>query len=246
MSEVTLVSTSVTGSTMGTLTKRIEQEIHRASSQDQAAIKMAIITAMEWFKQFPFHFNQGTAQLDLTVGQEAYGVATASTEGWPTDMISPVDVYVQTGGTRWLSMSQITFQNQRWLQPTSTVTGLPTSWAWYDHQIWLTPVPSEANLVLRIDYLKDLGIPRYAWNGTSWQFYLPESNAEMLDTYSNDWIVYAEELIRQRAKWDLYFNYFDDAENAQKMFDATQVTLGNVRSKSEAKTRSVGRVPTPI
>jgi hypothetical protein len=229
---------------LGDLKQRIIQEIHRASSQDEAAVTIAIITAMEWYKHYRFFFNEATATWELTVGQEEYPVETATTEGYPTDLLVPVTMYVQTGGTRWLSMQQIDIDDERWLQPTSTVTGHPSRWAWFNEKIYLTPTPTEADDV-RLDYVKDLGIPTYAWSAGAWVF-ADEAGVTLTDNYTNDWIEHAEPLIRQRAKFDLYFNYYDDAENAQKMDLAVGAALANIRSKSSAYKRLIGRTPTRI
>jgi hypothetical protein len=235
MAEVTLISTGVSGVGIGTMVKRIQQEIHRNSATDEAVIKIAIITAMRWFTPYHFSFNEDTHTFDMTVSQEEYGPETATVEGYPADLAKPINLYIKTGGTRWLVMDQVSISDQRWLQPTTTVTGVSTQWAWHNNKIYVTPVPSEENLELRMDYVKNLGIPNYAWSGTEWTFTL-DSNAVMSDNYTNGWITDAEELIRQRAKWDLYYNYYDDNENAMKMDQAVQVALANLRTSHNALT----------
>lgn len=229
----------------GTMRQRVIQEVHRASSQDQSAVDIAIITAMQWFKPYHFFFNESTHSITLTADQEQYPVETATTEGWPSDLVAPLNLYVKSGGTRWLRLQQIDIDRQRWLQPTDAVAGVPSYWAWHAEKIYLTPVPTASSDELRMDYIKDVGIPTYEWDGTAWLFKNP-SGAALASTYTNPWIEDAEHLIRQRAKLDLYFNYYDDDANAQKMDMAVQASLGQLRQKSNQYTRLVQRKATPI
>jgi len=229
----------------GSMKQRIIQEIHRAASGDEDAVKIAIITAMEWFKAYQFDFNEGTHTFTMTIGQEEYDVEEGFSEGYASDLVAPINLYVQTGGTRWLRMKQISINEQRWLQPTSTVTGVPSAWAWHDEKIYVTPTPSQAD-DLRMDYVKDIGIPIYVWTGSSWAFYEPTGSTALLDSWTSRWLTDGEELIRQRAKFDLYFNFYDDNDNAQKMDMATQAALANLRKRNIKGRALVGREATRI
>lgn len=229
----------------GTLRQRIVQEVHRASSQDQSAVDIAIITAMQWFKPYHFFFNEATHTFTLTSGQEEYPEETATTEGWPSDLVAPITLYVKSGGTRWLKLHQISIDRQRWLQPTDFVVGVPTHWSWHDEKIYLTPKPTTTSDEIRMDYVKDVGIPTYEWDGTAWAFKTPAGSI-LPDTYTNRWIEDAELLIRQRAKLDLYFNYYDDDSNAQKMDIAVATALSNLRQRSNQYKRLIPRRATRI
>ena len=238
MSEVVLVSTNLAGANLSTFIQRVINECRRATDDDVDAIKMAMISAIRHFEPLRLWFREKTETFDLTIDQQSYQVATASIEGYPADYITPKDVYILVGGTRWLPIYQRDIDTVRWLTPTDTVVGIPTHWAWWNDKIWLTPIPSDAgvglvidsdpdpdleqpvrtsSLVCRLDYFADIGTPSYSWDGVDWVFKGPNGE-DLTNNWQSPWIgTNAEELIRARVKWDLYFNYYHDSENAIKM-----------------------------
>ena len=234
-------------STFGTMKARVAREMKRGELTACAtAVQDSVLSAIQLVQNYRFAFNEGTHTFNMTVGQETYEVETATSEGYASDLVKPLNLYIKVGGTRWLAMLQSSIDQQRWLQPTDSVTGVPTHWAWHNNKIYVTPWPSEENLELRMDYVRNIGIPRYYWDGTAWAFVLEDSNAPMLDTFSNAWITDAEELIRQRSKWDLYYNYYDDDQNAMKMYESMQLAIGNLRTSSENYSSLVRRMPTRV
>lgn len=245
MSEVVLIPIAAQGSQVS-MVQRIINEIHRATDDDMDAVKMAVISAMQHYKSHHFWFNEGTHTFDLTANQQAYGFETDDDEGLPADFIAPNNMYVQVSGTRWLSLEQTTIDNMRWMTSTETVIGVPTHWAWWASQIYFTPIPNQQDMSVRMDYTKDLGIPEYYWDGTGWQFTLPGSNQEWNDNWESEWLSEAEELIRCRAKWDLYFNYYDDNDNAQKMMAGVEIAHSKLVKRSTEPKSKIRRMPTSI
>jgi hypothetical protein len=245
--EVVLLGERQVGNLL-TMQKRIEQEIHKPGHTDQ--VRISIITAMNWYKHMEFYFNQGTHEFELTTNVQSYPkeesivAGVVSTAGWPADIERIIDTYVKVGGSRWLKMRQCSIDEIRYLTPTSTTVGVPEKYAYFEEKIWLTPIPNDSSSTpIRIDYVKDLGIPTYAWVGSEWKFYSPGSAALLHDSFTNRWLDDAEELIRTRAKYDLYQHYYDDAENAQKMAQHESVSLGNLRSRNDAYNAEQNRTP---
>ena len=215
MSEVVLVSLNIPGNDLDTMIQRIIAEVSRASDDDTDAIKRALISSIRYFRDHRFWFNEGTHTFTLTVDDQDYEVETASTEGPPSDWIRPVTAYLKQGDTRWLEMNQVSINEMRYLTPTDTTTGLPTDWAWFNNTMYFSPIPSQADDV-RFDYVRDIGTPSYYWDGTEWKFTSPEGS-DLLGSWTSDWFIKAEELIRSRTKWDLYYHYYDDDNMALKM-----------------------------
>lgn len=215
MSEVVLISQNLPGSNLGTIIQRITTEVSRHGSIDEIMTKVAIISAIRYFRDHRFWFNESTHEFDLTVNQQEYGVEDADNEGFPEDWIRPVTSYIEQGGERWLELDEVNISQIRWETPTSVTTGIPRLWAYYNETAFFNPIPSQADTV-RFDYVRDLGTPRYAYDGTEMIFTQP-NGADLLDSWTSRWFIDAEELIRSRAKWDLYYNYLDDDQNAVKM-----------------------------
>ena len=245
MSEVVLVSIPTLASQV-TMVQRIMNEVHRSTDDDEDQIKMEIISAMRHYKSHRLWFNEGTHEFSLTPDQQVYGVETADDDGYPADFIAPNNLYVRVSGVRWLELEQVTIDAIRWLTPTSTTVGVPSRWAWWENQIWFSPIPNQQDLEIRMDYTRDLGIPNYLWNGTGWSFTLPDSSAEWLDSWESVWLSEAEELIRQRAKWGMYFNYYDDNDNAMKMMGGIDIAYSKLIKRSTDPKVNIRRVPVRI
>lgn len=215
MSEIVLLSQNAGGANLGTIVQRITKEISRHGSTDVDTAKLAVISAMRHFRNHRFWFNEGTHTFDLVVNQQEYDYEDADTEGIPSDWLRPITAYLEQGGSRWLTLDELTIEEMRWATPTSTTTGIPSAFCYYNEKFYFTPIPSQADSV-RFDYVVDLGTPTYSWDGTTLVFRQP-NGADLLDSWSSRWFIDAEELIRARAKWDIYYNYLDDDQNALKM-----------------------------
>ena len=213
-SEVVLVSLNTPGDNLGTIIERIINEVSRTASADRDTVKMAIISAIRYFRDHRFWFNEGTHEFDLTVNQQEYETETADTKGPPADWLRHITAYINITGTRYLEMDHVSIEEMRWHTPTDTMAGIPSWWTYFNETMFFAPIPSQADAV-RFDYVKDLGTPSYNWGGTDWLFSGPQGDP-LLDSWTSRWFIDAEELIRARAKWDLYYNYLDDDQNAMK------------------------------
>jgi len=245
MSEIVLVSLNVPGNDLGTMVQRIINEVSRTATADEDSVKMAIISSIRHFRDHRFWFNEGTHTFTLTADQQTYSFETASTEGPPEDWIRPITAYVYVSSTRYLMMDQVDIEQLRWATPTSSVTGTPSIWSWYGQQMHFAPIPDSADSV-RFDYVKDIGTPSYNWDGTGWLFSAPAGDT-LLDSWTSSWFQEAEELIRARAKWDLYYNYLDDDQNAMKMGGmnglggAVGIAYNALKKTDNARRRRTGR-----
>lgn len=227
-----------------TMVERTLREVHKVgSSEDRIAVKLSIVSAIDFYRTHMFWFNQATdTNVTIVSDQQSY----STDDGFPADFIMPYDLYILVGGVRWLKLYQRDIDTVRWLTPTSTVVGVPTNWCWWDDKLWLTPIPDDGtSSTLRLDYIQDIGTPSYTYTGGVFEFY-DEDGAEWADTWTNAWITEAEELIRARAKWDYYWNFKDDMENAQKMAVLVDVAYGALVKKSTNYDAYTERVATPI
>jgi hypothetical protein len=250
MSEVVLVSLNAAGGNLGTIVQRIINEVSRTASADIDTTKMTVISAMRFFRDHRFWFNEGTHSFTMTVDQQEYEFETAETEGLPTDWVRPVTSYINITNTRWLEIDQVDIADIRWHTPTEQVVGIPSKWCYYNEIVFVTPIPSQAD-DLRFDYVRDLGTPSYNWNGTEWLFSGP-AGEPLLDSFTSRWFTDAEELIRSRAKWDLYYNYLDDDQNAMKMGGmngiggAVGIAYNALKKTDNARRRRASRQPSVI
>jgi len=244
-SDIVLEYSSGTSMNLGTMLQRIRLEIHRNAAPDDAVTKMAMISAIRFYSTYAFRFNQKTHTFLTTKDQQIYQTvgeidATGSgvtevAEGMPSDFISPIAVYYNSTGDRWLELQQVSIDKMRWLTPTEETVGVSSRYAIFDYDMYLNPIPSSDADTVRLDYVFDVGIPGYYHDGTDWVFTHPFSGKVLDDAWTSPWMSDAEELVRARTKWDLYFNYLDDAENAAKMDAYVGLAFGNLMWKQEAQ-----------
>jgi hypothetical protein len=242
----------------GTIVQNVKKEIHRGSvAIDEDRIKVALVNSMIYFRPERFWFNEGIFHFWLLTGQQQYVQVTgnagdavpstpsASTDDLPEDVVSPIGISVrQEDGDRWLPLDEDHINRIRWLTYTDNHQSTPRIYAWYDESLFVSPIPND-NYLVRMDYVYDVGIPDYHYDSTGfYRFFKPFSSVVMTDTTELVWITNAEELIRQRAKWDIYYNYLDDLENAQKMERGVEIARQNLRKRSLGFRRHVQRRPT--
>jgi len=190
---------------------RIADEVRAASSaasSDIASqIKLAIQSAISSYQNESFYFNEGSFTFQTVNGQEYY---TSSDNSEIPNILSFLDVRITVNNTTY-PLTARTFQYIDQIQTNTGYTGDPVDYCTWAQQIRLYPIPFTARTVT-VSYIKNLTILS-------------------ADTDTNAWMTgNAEQLIRGRAKWDLYLNTLKDPENAQasKLYelDAYKSLLG--------------------
>lgn len=244
-----------------TMAQRIAQEIHKSNEKDFDYIKLAMCSAMAYYRNHRFPFNEADGWLfELIDGQQTYEkgatmdyvktdgvyeVGEIVFSGPPEDMVMPITTYCKVGGTRWMDMGVTTMEDIRYLTPTTDATGYPEWYAWFDDAMHFHPIPEGGNVsTVRLDYVKDIGVPTYRWNGTGWSFFHPRG-ATLSDSWTSPWLEerYGGELIRARAKWDLYYNVYHDTENAMMQAEHTGLALKHLRKTQMNLNHRLRRMP---
>lgn len=186
-------------STLAIMKARIADEIGDRSDLD-SQIAYAINDAIAFYQNERFVFDESRDVTFSTVaGQEFYG----SADNAAIPNMHKIDyVILYLGSIPWVmhrrQPADIEILNQNGL-----VSGQPWSWAWWNKQIRLGPIP-DAVYSIRV-----AGDIKYA---------APASDSEA----DNPWMTEAEKLIRTRAKYELALNVLSDTEMAQTC--AAQVT----------------------
>lgn len=260
-----VLTTTPGASSWITAVQRIAQEIHKPNDSDIDNIKIALCSAIEYYQNHRFAFNEAyDFDWFLVEGQQSYakgaileggyvGVAgiLEPTEfapgGPPADLVTPITCYALVGGDRdsgrWMEMDGTTMEDIRYMTPTTQATGYPEWYAWFGEAMHLHPIPELSNVeMIRMDYVKDIGTPTYKWNGTGWTFLHP-SGATLPDSWTSRWLSDGGELIRARAKWDLYYNMYHDGENAAMQAEYVGLAMKNLRKDLTNLNHKVRRMP---
>jgi hypothetical protein len=167
----------------------------------------AIQAAIRFYESERFWFLEGEATASTVASQQAYAV--------PTDFLEGDALTLTNSDIRYMLKRRPWSWMRRWNIDT-TVTAQPWNWSYYADQFYLWPVP-DAVYTLTLSYLKRLAtLSAYA------------------DT--NAWMTHGEELIRERAKYDLVSHGpVRDYQWLAQLQSCVDVAFRNLRAKSEQK-----------
>ena len=160
---------------------RIADELNRGDLTSQ--ISKAVISAMEHYERERWWFEETIST----------AVSTVAAQNYVTDAVisslATVDLVQITVGSAKYRLDKIEYDEWA-LQQTSTTSGQPTEYTYYQDRLYLYPTPGSI-YVLTIS-----GVQRLATLSG--------------DSDSNGFTNYCEELIRQRAKADIRCNVILD------------------------------------
>jgi len=165
-----------------------------ARSDLTSQIQKAVESAIDYYTGTRFWFTEGEFTVNTVASTASYALPTGLEE---------VDVATATVSS---NRYEIDPESYEWIRdnlPLTTMTGRPTKYAIFEEYLWIYPVP-DAVYVMTFSGTKTIAVP--ANSGTS-----------------NEWTVEAEQLIRHRAKWDLFFNIIRNDKEASKMQAAEQM-----------------------
>lgn len=189
---------------------RIANELVRTDLT--AEIQSAIQDAMTHYEGHRFWFNEQRATAVTVTGQEFYPL--------PTDFID-LDSLVLTENSNLRLLEPRTMLDMDNIRRATTERGRPETWALYQEQFRLYPIP-DAAYTLTVAYLRRL----------------PALSAV---TDTNAWMTRGEMLIRARAKKELYEHVMNDRDKAQRMERLEIQALAALVSQTE-KRISTGRL----
>lgn len=206
-------------STYGTMQDRIADEINRTNLTSQ--IQKAIISAIKHYERKRFYFNETRdITFSLSSSQEFY---SASDNSAIPKLVEIDEVVVTVSNNRYY----LTPRTYDYLERISTgqqYTSTPNDYAYYAQKLRVYPIPVEA-YPIRI------------------------SGVQRLDTLSattdtNAWMTDAEELIRARAKKDLFANVIRNPEEAVVQANLERDAYRILREESNSRQAGAGISPT--
>ena len=176
-------------------------------------IPNAVLSARRFYESQRFWFLEGEATASTVADQQDYDV--------PSDFLEADQITLTKSNIRY-PLKRRPWSWLRYRNIDTVVTSQPWNWSYYCDQIWLWPVPDEV-YTLQISYLKRL-------------------TALSADADTDDWLTHGEELVRNRALYELCKHpTVRDFEAAAVFKSCTDEAFKNLRSKSEQKI-STGRL----
>lgn len=206
--------------TYGNMQDRIADELLRTDLTSQ--IKLAILSAIDYYQDERFWFNESRSQVtfSLSSSQEFYG--TSDNANIPN--LLDIDTVTVTVNSNRYTLTRRTYEYLESISMGTQYTSLPTDYSYYQQQIRIYPIPNQG-MAIRISST--------VLNSTTLS-----STAD-----TNPWVNEAEQMIRARAKADIYLNVIGDAAQAQAMNVFEQQSYQNLieatqRRLSTGKTKA--------
>lgn len=192
---------------MGTyqaLQTRIADEIARTDLTEQ--IKKAVLTAVEFYRDDRFWFNEGEVQVNTEDGTANQTIPVTFGE---------IDVATVTVSGNRYDLGVVSYGDIRSRVLQTTLKGQPVDIAIFDEQIWYYPIPDNVYVVT-----------------LSGLVYFTELSA---NGNTNAWTTEAEQLIRVHAKADLFANIIRNDKEAQKMISMAEAIWSRLMKKTVQK-----------
>lgn len=189
-------------STFGTMQDRIADEIARTDLTTQ--IKRAIQTVIRHYERERFFFNENQATFTTSISQEYYQESDFAS----APSIVEIDSMRVTKNGSTYTLLRRDFAYIDSIQSNSAYTGTPTDYAYYNKKIRLYPIPDAANVMVVSHVTK------------------PATLSATTDT--NAWMTEGEEMVRLKAKADIYLNVIRDPQEAVVMEQAARMAKETV------------------
>lgn len=192
-------------STLSQMRSRIADDLDRSDLSTQ--IDKAINRAIKYYESYNFWFKETVGTFTTTPSKKSY----SASDGIPSDIaqIHYMEVKIDDRDRR---INPRTYAYIEDVDP-SLYEGYPSSYAWYQEEILLYPVPDETYTVT-VSYVKT-----YSELST--------------DTDSNDFTTDAEDLIESRATWWVNSRVIKDYEAASVAKAEESEALAALRTKTE-------------
>lgn len=206
--------------TLAIMKARIATELRRTNISTQIAD--AINTSIEAYKSEPLWFTQKyNVDITLNSGQEFY---TGTDNAW-IERIQRLDFVHLLMGTQAYTLTLV---SQEWLDIASTSGsngGQPYRVGYFAETLRFFPVPNASGMSARLT--------------GKFEIPAPAGDAEA----SNPWMTDAEELIRCRAKYELFQHVLYDAVKAA-IFDPARVGSPTDRALKQLRKRTAAKMHT--
>lgn len=201
-------------STFLEMQQRIADDLNRTDLTTQ--IKKAINRAIIFYQKEPFWFKEATVTFSTIANQKSYSSSDT--------LITDIDRIYMVESVLNSANYEMDEHDIKWIEEKNpnNATGNPTDYAWWQNKFWLYLVPDKV-YTIRVYYTKT-----YA--------------ALSADADTNDWLVYAEDLIEARARKWLYGRIIKDIPNATTAGVEEMEALDTLRSVNEGYIAQ-GRIP---
>lgn len=177
-------------STLEQMTSRIADDLNRSDLDTQ--IKQAINRAITHYKPRAFWFSEASQSFTLQASVYQY---TSSNSALPSEYQKADLLEVTVNGNPY-PIKKISFTEIKYLMSGSSITGYPQNFAEYGGQLWIYPIPNQSL--------------------TATLYYQKNYTTLSASSDTNEFLVYAEDLIEARSRWWINSRIIKDYEAADR------------------------------
>ncbi|WP_336278489.1 hypothetical protein [Bartonella sp. CB175] len=200
----------------------IQDEIDDTTDEYPVQIQDSIFAALRFCKHEPLFFNEkGTITFKIRTGKTWYGQQDGLFIGEGKDIQS---VFLGTNPATQTQLLYETFEVLQEKYQETSPQGTPLFYTCVDQKIGLFPTPKNMGTV--------------CFSRTS-----ERDNEENVIHENDPWMIYAFDLIKARAKYELYKNILKDPEYAAVAFNDFQEQLKLLRTETSRKKNSSKIMP---
>ena len=152
-----------------------------ARSDLTSQIQLAILSAVKHYSKERWYFTETNTTFSTVAGTQTYAL--------PTDFKAMERVRLTYPTNSFQDLTYRPFEYLGQITSISTLTGPPQDYSIYAQQIWVYPIPDTVYTITE---------------------YYEQELASLSSSGDNAWMVDGEELIRSRAKADVYENVIRD------------------------------------
>lgn len=209
---------------------------------DGELVERAMCEALRFMRALRFWWNEDIGTITTVADQTEYDL--------PTDFLSIIGkaYYINSGDTN--SKRVMYERTVDWIEDfrydgfdwdSMAMSGPPQFYTIRESKMLILPVPSTSGDTVEFRYVKDLGTPIEKYDGTAWTTYQSNGTTAMTTTFSNAWFVIGRDMLKHRALYTLYDNFYKDDGLAQKHLGKYLEALQRIRGQFTRRraTRSV-------
>lgn len=180
------------------------------------AVSLAVMSAINHYGDEPLWAKEAQETAPTTPNQEYYEL--------PSDCAAVLAVQIRRD-SRWVDLKVRTMEWMNEANDTGSYVGDPTDYTVFNKQLRLSPIPDSTTTLL-----------------LTARVVLPD----LSDGASSVFTVEGEELVRYRAKWDIYMNLIENSQRAME-FKAAELEAKRKLDKRSGRYYGEGRIrPTPM
>ncbi len=201
--------------TLGDMKATIASEVMRDDLDD--AIAKEITKAINFYRSKRFWFNEklDTVTINTVVGQSLY---TSTDNTYIPNLIRIDSMIITRNGSVSVINPISELSMKRLIGGANPLADTPTFYSYYGQSLTIYPIPNGIYPIVIA------GVVRIA---------APADDAET----DNPWMNEAEELIRSRAKRNIFLHWMEDGDSAQRMQSAEQEALDSLRAETSSRTQ---------